>query len=193
MEKKVCIFCASSSRVGSEYQHHARDLTKLLIENKYEIVYGAGSVGLMGTVAETALQNNGKVTGIIPQFMVDMEWANKKISKLIVVKSMWERKEQMISNADAIIALAGGIGTLDELIEVITLKQLGQFTGPVIVLNTNNFYSFLLQQLDKMVHEGFMRESHAKLWHVAEHPWEVMIALNEIGDSEADIIYSAQV
>jgi uncharacterized protein (TIGR00730 family) len=192
MEKSVCVFCASSTRVAEKYHDHARLLTKLLVKNSFEIKYGAGSVGLMGTVADTALSEMGKVTGVIPQFMVDREWAHKNISALQVVDNMHDRKRLMISGVEAVIALAGGIGTLDELLEVITLRQLGQFTKPIIIVNSFNFYNHLLLQLEAMVEEGFMRSSVRHLWYVANSPDDAMEALVGLKESDVSLIDSAQ-
>ena len=193
MNQSVCIFCASSTRVPEIYHNDAEDIAGLLVSNDFEIKYGGGSVGLMGTIASTALKNNGQVIGVIPRFMVDMEWANNEVSDLIIVEDMQERKKKMIENVDAVIALAGGIGTLDELLEVITLRQLGQFTKPIIILNTNNFYSELLKQLETMINEGFMRESHKALWHVVKTPKEAVMAISQLEETDNSIIKSAQV
>ena len=193
MGRSVCIFCASSTRVPEIYHIDAEEIASLLVFNGVEIKYGGGSVGLMGSIANTALKNKGEIIGVIPQFMVDMEWANNKITNLIIVEDMQERKKKMIENVDAVVALAGGIGTLDELIEVITLRQLGQFTKPIIILNTNNFYNDLLNQLDTMISEGFMRESHKTLWHVVQTPKEAVLAISQLEETDNSIIKSAQV
>lgn len=192
MEKSICIFCASSTQVPQIYHNEAEALARELVNRQYKIVYGAGSVGLMGTVAQTAGLMKGYVKGVIPQFMVDMEWANQKIDELVVVEDMHERKKLMIAHVDAVIALAGGIGTLDELLEVITLKQLGQFTKPIIIVNTNHFFDPLIAQIDKMIEEGFMRVSNRLLFIVTQSIEEVMSVLDSARESDPSIINEAQ-
>ena len=191
--KSVCIFCASSTKIDEKYHQDAEQLTSLLIQNGYSIIYGGGSVGLMGTIARKTLYMKGEIIGVIPEFMVKMGWGNPNINEMKVVKDMQERKKTMIQNVDAVIALAGGIGTLDEIIEVITLKQLGQYVKPLIILNTNNYYAAFLKQIDKMVEGNFLREEHKDLWQVVKSPEEIMVAINSTDETDNSVIHSAQI
>lgn len=141
---KVCVFCASSPKVDKKYLHDAELLGFEFARNKIHVIYGGGAVGLMGKLANSVLAGGGMITGIIPEFMKQMKWAHQGIPELIEVKDMHERKNLMIKEVDAVVALPGGVGTLEELTEVITLKQLGQFFAPIIILNTDGFYNHLI-------------------------------------------------
>lgn len=177
MLKTICVYCASSTQVDDSYFKVAEELGKTLADNKLELVYGAGCIGLMGEVADSALQNGGKVTGIIPQFMIEMDWHHKNLSSLIVVDSMHERKEKMASLADAAIALPGGCGTMEELLEIITWKQLGLFLHPIIIVNTNNYYEDLIKMLEKAVCQNFMRDVHLRMWTVVDKVEDIIPAI----------------
>lgn len=177
MISKVCVFCASSQKVDSKYFDVTERLAKVLVKNKITTVYGGGAVGLMGRLADVAMQNNGKVIGIIPRFMLDVEWGHKNITELIEVEDMHERKKKLIEDVDAIVILPGGSGTLEETMEVITLKRLGKFTKPIIFINTDGFYDRLFELFDKMIEERFMRAEHAQMWTSIDHPEEVLTAI----------------
>ena len=131
----------------------------------------------MGILADTILKNDGIITGVIPSFMKDQGWNHSSVNKMIVTDDMGERKKRMFSLAEAIIALPGGVGTLEELTEAITLKQLGLFRGPIIILNTRNFYNSLLEFFEHMVSESFLRNEHKAIWEVVSTPLEVMMLL----------------
>ncbi|OFX21575.1 MAG: Rossman fold protein, TIGR00730 family [Bacteroidetes bacterium GWA2_31_9b] len=175
---KVCVFCASSHKVNQKYFEVAERTANVLVENNITTVYGGGAVGLMGKLADTVIENNGKIIGIIPGFMMDVEWGHKKVSELIVVKDMHERKKGLIEGVDAIVILPGGSGTLEETFEVITLKRLGKFTKPLVFVNTDGFYNSLFILLDKMIEEKFMREEHRKMWISVDTPEEIISAIN---------------
>ncbi len=164
---RVCIFCASSPGIHQDFFREAEILAGELVRHDISVNYGGGSAGLMGKLADNILEKGGSITGYIPHFMVDMEWAHPGVTNMVKVRNMHERKYLMRKNADAVIALPGGVGTLEELMEVITLKQLGQFTKPVVILNTNHFYDPLLQLLQNMARQKFMRDIHETLWQVA--------------------------
>lgn len=166
--RKVCIFCASSRQVHADYFKAANTLGKELASQGLTIVYGGGAVGLMGALADSALAVGGTVTGIIPHFMVDLEWGHTGLTDLKRVDDMHERKRLMIEGVDAVIALPGGCGTLEELLEVITLKRLGLFLEPIIIVNIRQFFDPLIQMLNKCIGERFMRERHRKIWTVIE-------------------------
>ena len=175
--EKVCVYCASSRQSNSDYRDAARKLGEVLATNSITVVYGGGAVGSMGALADGALSQNGKVVGIIPKFMVEMEWANGNVSELIVVKDMAERKKKMIEGVDAVIALPGGTGTLEELIEAITWKRLGIYLNPVILMNTRGFFDPCVELLNKCVSERFMDEKHRNMWTVVNEPSEVLQAI----------------
>lgn len=168
--KRVAVYAASSSQVSSEYIDAAAELGRTLAAEGIEIVYGAGKVGLMGALADAVLDAGGKVTGVIPQFMVDNGWCREKLTNLIVTPDMHTRKEKIVSLADATIALPGGVGTLEELMEIITWKQLGLYANPIVILNTRGYFNPLKEMLERAVEEKFMREIHRNLWSIADTP-----------------------
>ena len=168
--KRDAVYAASSSQVSSEYIDAAAELGRTLAAEGIEIVYGAGKVGLMGALADAALDAGGKVTGVIPQFMVDNGWCREKLTNLIVTPDMHTRKEKIVSLADATIALPGGVGTLEELMEIITWKQLGLYANPIVILNTRGYFNPLKEMLERAVEEKFMREIHRNLWSIADTP-----------------------
>lgn len=171
--KRVAVYAASSSQVSNEYIDAAAELGRTLAAEGIEIVYGAGKVGLMGALADAALDAGGKVTGVIPQFMVDNGWCREKLTNLIVTPDMHTRKEKIVSLADATIALPGGVGTLEELMEIITWKQLGLYANPIVILNTRGYFNPLKEMLERAVEEKFMREIHRNLWSIADTPRQV--------------------
>lgn len=166
--KKVCVYCASSNQMDNTYLEAAGRLGMILAENSITVVCGGGAVGSMGYLADGALSRGGKVIGIIPQFMVDLEWAHNSLTELRIVETMSERKQQMIAGTDAIIALPGGSGTLEELIETITLKRLGLYYKPVVLINTRNYFDPLLKFLESAISEKFMNQEHRDMWSVIE-------------------------
>lgn len=165
--RRCAVYAASSSQVPEAYLSAAAELGAELAGRGIEVVYGAGRVGLMGALADAALERGGRVTGVIPQFMVDNGWQREGLSQLIVTPDMHARKQRIASLADAAIALPGGIGTLEELAEIITWKQLGLFARPVVILNVEGYFAPLLEMLERMVEQRFMRAVHRSLWAVA--------------------------
>lgn len=190
---QVTIYCASSSEIDVDFFDATRQLTTLLAARHMSVVYGAGKQGLMGCVADTMLQCGGKVVGVIPQFMVDRDWCHKGLSQLVVTPNMHERKEQMAQMGDAAIALPGGCGTMEELLEIITWKQLGLYTHPIIILNINGYYDHLLDMLQHAIDKHFMRTIHTRLWHVAHTPQEVIDALDNIAEWDTTLGKFAQI
>ncbi|SEF71990.1 LOG family protein [Parabacteroides chinchillae] len=164
----VCVYCASSTKIDAVYFEAAKQLGTLLGERKLRVVNGAGSIGLMRTVSDATLEAGGTVTGVIPRFMVEQDWHYTGLTELIEVDTMHERKQLMADTSDAVIALPGGCGTLEELLEVITWKQLGLYLNPIVVLNTNHYFDPLLEMLQRCMDEHFMRPQHAAMWAVAE-------------------------
>lgn len=173
----VCIYCASSSKVDPAYFKAAGELGKLLAQNNIQCIYGAGNQGLMGAIADSILDAGGKITGIIPRFMYEEGWHHEKLKNIEITESIHERKERMANLSDAVIALPGGCGTMEELLEIITWKQLGLYFNPIVILNTSGYYDPLLALLEKAVEQNFMRSEHQKMWVVAAHPQEALEAL----------------
>ena len=170
----ICVYSASSTKINQIYFEAASQLGMLLAQHHIRLVNGAGSIGLMSAVADAALAYGGEVTGVIPSFMIEQNWHHKSLTKLIEVPTMHERKQLMAQLSDAVIALPGGCGTLEELLEIITWKQLGLYLNPIIILNINGFFDPLLQMLDKAIEERFMRQQHGDIWKVANTPEEAL-------------------
>lgn len=178
---KICVFASSSSLMHDMYVIAASELGKIIVAEGYEVIYGGGETGLMGVLADTVLREGGKITGVIPRFMKDEGWGHRLLTEMRVTEDMHTRKKTMFSGADSVIALPGGIGTLEELTEAITLKQLGLFNGPIVILNTLGFYDLLLKLLDKMISENFLRPKHKEIWSVASTPAEALDKVKNYG------------
>ncbi len=174
---RVCIFASSSSRLQKAYAEDASELGRLLSGAGIDIVFGGGGIGLMGKIADTVIRNNGTITGVIPSFMKEQGWHHSEVNEMIVTNDMGERKKTMFSMADAVIALPGGVGTLEELAEAITLKQLGLFHGKIIILDSLGFYNSLISFFNHMVDENFLLSEHRKIWQTASTPEQVMTLL----------------
>lgn len=166
--RSVCVYCASSTKIPAIYFEVANKLGRLLGELQLNVVNGAGNIGLMRAVSDATLEAGGTVTGVIPHFMVEQNWYHKGLTQLIEVETMHERKQKMANLSDACIALPGGCGTLEELLEIITWKQLGLYVNPIVILNVNHYYDPLLQLFEQAIQEQFMRPQHQRLWAVAE-------------------------
>ena len=138
------------------------------------MLFRSGNKGLMNSLTDSVIRNGGHVTGIIPQFMVDEGWHHQKLSEIIVTETMHERKSLMAEKSDAVIALPGGCGTLEELLEIITWRQLGLYNKPIVILNVNGYYDDLIRMLEKAISESFMREEHKKMWQVASNALEAV-------------------
>jgi uncharacterized protein (TIGR00730 family) len=182
----ICVFASSSSRIDIEYARAASNLGLLLASAKMDVVYGGGGIGLMGKLADAVLKNGGTITGVIPSFMKDEGWDHSEVSEMIITTDMGERKKRMFAMADAVVALPGGVGTLEELTEAITLKQLGLYKGPIILLNTLNFYKSLIDFLEHMISGNFLRYEHKGMWEIANTPEEVMDYLSKNEDWHMD-------
>lgn len=159
--KSVAVYCASS--FGPEvYTKVAGEVGKVLAEKGKRVIYGGGSRGLMGVVADAAMENGGEVVGVIPDFLSKLEVKHKSLTEIYIVETMHERKAKIVELSDGIVVLPGGYGTLDELFEILAWSQLGIFNGPIGVLNVNGFYDFLLAHLDRATEDQFIRpESRA--------------------------------
>jgi len=178
MIKTLCIFCASSSQIDKSNMVAAEQIADICVDNHIHVMYGGGSVGLMGALADRIVARKGRITGIIPGFMKELEWAHQDVSEMIVVEDMRERKKRMIENVDAVVALPGGVGTLEELLEVFTLKQLGRFHQPIVLVNINGFYNSLLKFFDEMIEKNFMHDLNRRIWTVIEHPDQLLSAID---------------
>ncbi len=169
----VCVYAASSRTCHADYHDAARRLGVFLAARRFAIIYGGGGVGLMGALADGALGQGGRVIGVLPRFMNDLEWGHTGLTELQLVENMHTRKHQLLSASDAVVALPGGSGTLDELLEAISLKRLGLYLGPIVLVNTRRFFDPLLQLLASAVRERFMDERHLAMWQVVNDPEQV--------------------
>ena len=163
--QRLCVFCGSSPGSKPEYTDVAVELAREMVARKIRLVYGGGNVGLMGTIAQTTLDEGGEVIGVIPQSLVDKEVAHTGLSTLHVVSSMHERKAKMAELADGFIALPGGLGTMEELFEVATWAQLGFHQKPLILLDVQGYYGALCDFLDQCVQSRFLKPDHRALIH----------------------------
>jgi uncharacterized protein (TIGR00730 family) len=156
--RSICVYCGSNPGKSPEYAEAAERLGRDMAEADVRLVYGGGSVGLMGIVARTVLACGGEVTGIIPQFLKDREVMLKEVSELIVTADMHERKRIMFERSDAFVALPGGIGTLEEVVEIMTWAQLEQHAKPILIANVNGFWDPLVEQFRRMMTDGFLHK-----------------------------------
>lgn len=174
---RLCVFCGSASGHLGVYAQAASELGRLMAQQDITLVYGGGNIGLMGTVADSVLAHGGKAIGVIPHFLAAREVAHQNLTELIMTDSMHERKRRMADLADAFIAMPGGWGTLEELAEILTWRQLGLIPSPVAVLNTQGFFDPLLAQMQHMVTSGFLAEAHWRKLIVESHPAAVLARL----------------
>jgi uncharacterized protein (TIGR00730 family) len=158
----ICVFCGSGIGNHPIYAQNAKKLGKALAQNNIKLIYGGGRVGLMGTIADEVIENGGKVIGVIPEFLLEKEVGHQNLTEMHIVKSMHERKQKMALLADGFIAMPGGLGTLEELAEILTWVQLELIKKPVALLNVSGFYDHLLAQLDQMTYEGFLKTENRK-------------------------------
>lgn len=173
----ICVFCGSSFGNNPVYTHAAKELGHNIATGNHTLIYGGGKVGLMGVIADAALAANGKVIGVIPKFLLDREVGHSGLTSLEIVPSMHERKKRMADLSDAFVAIPGGWGTLEELAEILTWKQLGLIAQPVAVLNINRFFDPLLTQMKSMVAEGFLREENLLSIKSSDSPAKLLAAL----------------
>ena len=178
MRHSICVFCGSSPGANPEYQRAARAFGRLLAQQGRRLVYGGGKVGLMGVLADAALSDGGNVIGVIPQHLLDLEVGHTRLTKLHVVSSMHERKQQMSDLADAFVLLPGGIGSLEEFFEVWTWGQLGLHRKPYGILNVAGYFDPLLSFLDRSVDERFVSYEHRNLVVVSDDPASLIADLD---------------
>ncbi len=175
--KSIAVFCGSKSGKNPLFIEQATQLGTLLAKRNIKLVYGGGSVGIMGAVANAVMQNNGEVIGVIPQLLVEWEQQHNSITELIVVNDMHTRKKLIYEKSDAVIILPGGNGTLDELFETITWNTLKIHEMKVYILNSGGFYNHLLHHLDKMLEEGFLYDDWRNKIVVCDNPEEILYCL----------------
>lgn len=188
---KVCVYCASSTKINTAFFKATEVLAKELVKEQAQVVYGGGGVGLMGQLADTVLAEGGAIQGIMPQFMNEVEWGHEEVVDFVYTETMHERKAKLIDGVDAVVALAGGTGTLEELLEAITLKKLGLFTKPIIILNTNGYYDPLKEMLARCAEERFMRTQHLEMWSFVDNPEDVIPRIKRTKEWSSDAIQFA--
>ncbi|HER26662.1 MAG TPA: TIGR00730 family Rossman fold protein [Rhodospirillales bacterium] len=186
----VCVFCGS--RAGNDLDHGiaARALGQEIAKRKVRLIYGGGDIGLMSMVARGALEAGGLATGIIPRFIMEFEVGNPGLTELIVVESMHERKRTMFDMSDGFVVLPGGLGTLDEFIEILTWKQLQQHSKPVVLLNINNYWQPMLELIAAVAEGGFGHHGIADLFSVVDAVDAVFPALASAPDVSDDVLTS---
>ncbi len=172
--KRIAVFCGSSIGYNSIYVNAAKELGNYFAKHNIGLVYGGGKIGLMGTIADTLIENNGEVIGVIPHLLRHKEVVHTTITKMIVTKKMSKRKVKISKLADGYIALAGGFGTLDEIFEALTLGQLSIESKPIGLLNTNRYFDHILLQLDVMVKEGFLKQNNRDMLLVSDNIEELI-------------------
>lgn len=181
--QSLVVYCASSLGTNPIYNVVAVELGEKMAARNIRLIYGGGGFGLMGNVANAVLQQGGEVTGVIPNFLADLEVAHTTLTELHFVETMHERKFKMVQLAKGVITLPGGYGTLDELFEILAWRQLKLYDGPVAVININGYYDLMLQQLDRMVADGFLKAENRELLLVANSVDEVLEMINNFWES----------
>ena len=172
--KRICIYCASSTKIDDCFFRDARKLGQLMAAKGIAIINGAGKMGLMQASTDGCLEAGGEAIGIIPSFMIKEGWCHQGMTQIIETPDMHIRQQKMAEMSDAAIILPGGCGTLAELMELITWKQLGLYLKPIVILNTNGYYNPLIQTLQQAVEQNFMRQQHSAIWQVASTPEEAL-------------------
>jgi len=174
--EQVCVYCASSAKLAPKYFEAAAHMGDILAASGIRLIYGGGSTGLMGKVADHVLAGGGDVIGVIPEFMDEIELGHKGVD-LQVVPDMHTRKQRFFQGTDALITLPGGCGTLEELLEAITWKRLGLLTCPIIIVNTDGYFNPMVEMLNRCVEEKFMNPKHSEMWTVVDSPDQVLDAI----------------
>ncbi|WP_180083280.1 TIGR00730 family Rossman fold protein [Acinetobacter sp. YH12102] len=177
----VALYCGSRAGNKPVYLEKAIHLSQGLAEHGFGLVYGGASIGLMGQVADAMIQHGGEAVGVIPEFMLDYEIAHNQLTELHVVTSMHQRKAMMAERACAFVALPGGLGTFEEILEIATWGQLNQHQKPMMLYNVNGFYDALIAQLDRAVEDGFLPPQHRAKLIICEHEDEIYTALTNLG------------
>lgn len=183
---RICVYCASSEHVDRTYHDAATALGRTLAESGCTTVYGGGAAGLMGSLANGALAAGGEVIGVIPRFMTEVEWQHPGVANMQIVEDMRERKHRLLTGSDAVVALPGGCGTLEELFEAMTLKRLALYFNPIVLLNTNNFYAPLETFLEQAIDQRFMNPAHRALWSMIDRVEDVLPTIQNTPPWDAD-------
>lgn len=191
--KRLTVYCASSARIRPVFFEATDRLGRLLARADVEVVFGGGSTGLMGRLADAVLAEGGRIKGIMPRFMQEEEWSHPGVTYFEFTDTMHERKAGLLTDVDGVVALPGGCGTLEELFEVLTLKRLGMFTKPVVILNTDGYYEPLKALLDNSIAEHFMSEKHRSMWTFVDEPEDVLPALRQAPEWDGDALKYARV
>lgn len=184
----IALYCGSRSGNRPIYQEKAIALAQHLAEHDFGLVYGGASIGLMGQVADTMIEHGGEAVGVIPEFMLDYEIAHNTLTELHIVKSMHERKALMAERASAFVALPGGLGTFEEILEVATWGQLNQHQKPMMLYNVNGFYNALIAQLDHAVAEGFLPPQHRAKLIVCESEEQIFNVLRNLNSPKTFVV-----
>ena len=191
--KMVTVYASSSAALRTVYYNAARQTGEILASAGKSITYGAGGGGLMGSVADGALGKGGKVYGVVPGFLQDLELTHRGLTDLKIVDDMRMRKHLMLEGSDAVVTLPGGSGTYEELFEALTMKRLGQWVGPVIIVNTDGFYDGLLKFMRHSVDECFMGRSHLNMWTIVDEPEQIIDAIDNSHAWDQDALQFANV
>ena len=184
----IALYCGSRSGNKPVYQEKAVALARRLAENGFGLVYGGASIGLMGQVADAVVDHGGETVGVIPEFMLDYEIAHHRLTELHIVHSMHERKALMAERASAFVALPGGLGTFEEILEIATWGQLNQHQKPMMLYNVNGFYDALIAQLDRAVEDGFLPPQHRAKLIICEHEEEIYTTLTNLGHPQRFVV-----
>lgn len=184
----VALYCGSRAGNKPVYLEKAIHLSQGLAEHGFGLVYGGASIGLMGQVADAMIQHGGEVVGVIPEFMLDYEIAHNQLTELHVVTSMHQRKAMMAERACAFVALPGGLGTFEEILEIATWGQLNQHQKPMMLYNVNGFYDSLIAQLDRAVEDGFLPPQHRAKLIICEHEEEIYTTLTNLGHPQRFVV-----
>jgi uncharacterized protein (TIGR00730 family) len=187
------VYAASSHALSPNYFDVAARLGRALAEAGHPVVYGGGGTGLMGAMADAALAAGGEVHGVIPEFLTTLEKGHQGLTSMDIVPNMRIRKERMLIDSAAVVTLPGGCGTFEEVFEAMTLKRLGQYFGPIILVNSDGYYDKLIEFLEHSVKERFMSQAHLELWHTVTRAEDVPEALATIEPWSADALKFASV
>lgn len=185
--RTLCVYCGSSNRIPESHKLAAGRFGRLMAEAGCRLVYGGGRVGLMGIVADAMIQGGAEVIGIIPEFLHDFEVGHTGVTRLEVVDSMHTRKRRMAELADGFVVLPGGLGTLDEMFEIVTWRQLGLHQKPVVLVNQDGYWTGLLAMIDSMCATGYLRQEHLGLIRVVDDVDAVLPALERLGQPELNV------
>jgi uncharacterized protein (TIGR00730 family) len=193
LRRRILVYCASSQSCAHKHHEIARQVGEVLALGSRVVVYGGGALGSMGSLADGALDAQGEVVGIQPDFMRELGWSHPRLSSLTLVQTMLERKALMLASSDAVVALPGGSGTLDEVFDAITSKRLGLYFNPIVFLNTDGFFDPCLAMLERCSEERFMHEAHREIWRVVEEPGQLLEAIDSAPEWSKDALQFAAV